>query len=64
VYERATEDGNRAFHGIRYLARLGDDLTNWAICEPAAIDLLGAEELSRDDPDLAAAIELFGLVLS
>jgi hypothetical protein len=46
------------------ISRLGDDLTNWAICEPAAIEVLDAEELRRDDPDLATAIELFGLVLS
>jgi hypothetical protein len=63
VYECTTANGDRAFQGIRYLSRLGDDLTNWAICEPAAIEVIDAEPPRRDDPDLATAIELFGLVL-
>jgi hypothetical protein len=63
VYECTTGEGGRAFQGIRYLSRLGDDVTNWAICEPAAIDVIDAEQLRRDDPDLSRAIELFGLVV-
>lgn len=63
VYECTTEDGDRAFQGIRYLSRLGDNLTNWAICEPAVIEVVDAEPLRRDDPDLVKALELFGLVL-
>lgn len=64
VYECTTAEGDRAFQGVRYLSRLGDDVTNWAICEPAAIDFLDAEQLRLDDPDLSRAIELFGLVVS
>lgn len=63
VYECTSAEGERAFQGIRYLSRLGDDIHNWAICEPAAIETLGVEKLNADDPDLTRAIELFGLVL-
>jgi hypothetical protein len=49
--------------GIRYLSRLGDDGVNWAIQEPAALPAGAAEDVRPDDPDLRAALELFGLVL-
>ena len=31
VYECSDESGERAYAGIRYLSRLGDDIHNWAI---------------------------------
>jgi hypothetical protein len=49
--------------GIRYLSRLGDDGVNWAIQEPAELPAGASEDVRRDDPDLRAALELFGLVL-
>ena len=61
VYECTTLNGERAFEGIHYLSLLGDDIHNWAICEPGTIDVQGVEELRADDPDLARAFELFGL---
>jgi hypothetical protein len=64
VYECTAADGSRAFQGIHYLSRLGDDIGNWAICEPALIEALDREDLRRDDPDLTRALELFGLLLA
>lgn len=61
VYECAMEDGARAFQGIHYLSRLGDDIENWAICEPATVDTIEIRGLRLDDPDLQRAVELFRL---
>lgn len=61
--ECTTAEGGRAFQGIRYLSRLGDDIHNWAICEPATIETLSVEKLIPSDPDLKHAMELFSLVL-
>jgi len=63
VYECTTGDRARAFEGIRYLSRLGDDIHNWAIFEPAEIDPQSVEKIRHHDPDLRAALELFNLVL-
>ena len=63
VYECTDEQGARAFQGIGYLSRLGDDIHNWAIFEPAAIDVIDVSHLSRDDPDLNKALALHGLAL-
>jgi len=63
VYECTREDGERAFQGIRYRSRLGDNLTNWAICEPADLEVLEDKELREDDPDLLGALEILGLRL-
>jgi hypothetical protein len=63
VYACNIADGSRAFQGIHYLSRLGDDIGNWAICEPAVIEALDSGDLRRDDPDLIQALDLFGLLL-
>jgi hypothetical protein len=63
VYERTDEQGDGAFRGIAYLSRLGDDIRNWAIFEPAGIEALDECELDRDDSDLCQALALFGLKL-
>ena len=34
VYEQTTPRGTRAFDGISYLSRLGDEFRNWALFEP------------------------------
>jgi hypothetical protein len=57
------------FAGIRYRSRLGDDVLNWAIFEPApdAPSPFGATtstEVEADDPDLRAALGLLGLALA
>jgi RES domain-containing protein len=58
------EEGS--FAGIRYRSRLGDDVVNWAIFEPAPggasplVETTSAA-IAADDPDLRAAVELLGL---
>jgi hypothetical protein len=62
VYE-ASDDGERAFDGIRYRSRLGDEIDNWAIFEPARLDECVTEAIAADDPDLLAVAGRFGLTL-
>jgi hypothetical protein len=64
LYEHSDAQGRRRYAGIRYASRLGDDIENWAIFEPA--DLAGELEhgtgiVIADDPDLAAAMQLHHL---
>jgi hypothetical protein len=60
----AYEQGS--FAGIRYRSRLGDDVVNWAIFEPAPggasplVETTSAA-IAADDSDLRAALELLGL---
>ena len=70
VYEQRTPRGARAYHGISYLSRLGDEFRNWALFEPG--DAAGARRLFRsrrsariraDHPELRAALELLGIRL-
>jgi hypothetical protein len=70
VYEQTARSGRRAFDGISYLSRLGDELRNWAIFEPAtAAAARGAarepvvREIEPDDPDLRRALVLHGITL-
>lgn len=49
--------------GVRYLSRLGDDGVNWAIQEPVSLPPSRSEDVAADDPDLVAAVGLFGLAL-
>jgi hypothetical protein len=41
-----------------------DDIDNWAIFEPTTVEVLDVRDLRRDDPDLLAAVELFGLAVA
>lgn len=62
IYKRTAPDGTRRYAGIRYPSRLGDDLENWAIFEPADLTPQPAPNpITADDPDLQAAVELHGL---
>lgn len=64
VYDHSTPDGRRRYAGVRYASRLGDELANWAIFEPAAVhgDLEhGSGIIQPDDPDLVAAMQLHNL---
>jgi hypothetical protein len=66
VYEHRDERG--AFAGICYRSRLGDDLTNWALFEPAPdtgspFVSTTAASIEADDPDLQAALRLLGLTI-
>jgi len=64
LYDLADSDGSRRFDGIAYRSRLGDDLKNWAIWEPADSLTPSAEEpIDPGDPELAQALALFGLEL-
>ncbi len=63
IYELADERGERRFAGLRYLSRLGDEIENWAIFEPAEILDQGTEALEEGDPDFAEALERLGLTL-
>ena len=71
VFEQTGRGRRRAFDGIRYLSRLGDDLRNWAIFEPIgqahAASLVADVRLSRigpRHPELRAALELLGIALA
>jgi hypothetical protein len=66
VYERRDDRG--AFAGIRYRSRLGDDVLNWAIFEPAPdapspFVATTSTVIEADDADLRAALGLLGLAL-
>lgn len=66
VYEQRDEYGSAA--GIRYRSRLGDELVNWAIFEPAVqaespLRATAAETIALDDGDLIAALDLLDLAL-
>lgn len=67
IYEQSTPEGRAEFAGIAYSSRLGDDLTNWAIFEPAPpiaeapFTVLDRTEIDVDDPDFLRAVELLGL---
>jgi hypothetical protein len=63
VFECADANGEPAYSGIRYLSRLGDEILNWAIFEPAQLTDARAEPLTVDDPDLRQVLTRFGLRL-
>jgi len=65
-YEQRDDRG--AFAGIRYRSRLGDEVVNWAVFEPApgAPSLFLATTFSTieaHDADLLKALDLLGLAL-
>jgi hypothetical protein len=61
VFERP-----EAFAGIRYLSRLGDELTNWGIFEGSELDAIieDIEAIDVDDPDFVSALDTLELALS
>ena len=69
VFEQTTERGARAFDGITYLSRQGDDLRSWALFEPvtsAQVKILAEGHESTIDPehaDFRRALELLGIRL-
>ena len=54
-----------AYAGIRYLSRLGDELTNWGIFEGSEPDeiLEENETIDPDDPDFVSALDTLDLTL-
>ncbi len=67
VYEQ--RDDQEAFAGIRYRSRLGDDVLNWAIFEPAPdaaspFVTTMSTVIEADDADLRAALGLLGIALT
>jgi hypothetical protein len=66
VYECSTVTGERAFAGIAYESRFGDEFLNWAIFEDEQFEPFvhcESERLRRDDDDLRAALELHDLAM-
>jgi hypothetical protein len=63
VFE-ASRDGERAYDGISYRSRLGDEIDNRAIFEPADLRDPATEPIAADDPDLLAVAARFGLTLT
>ncbi len=68
VYELTAPNGRRAFDGIAYLSRLGDDFRNWALFEPVERErptpLVADVRVSAIDPDhpeLRRALDLLGI---
>lgn len=61
VSRHVYECSNPAYVGIRYLSRLGDDIHNWAIFEPADLTDPTEDHLTVDDPDLQEALARFRL---
>lgn len=52
------------YGGIAYPSTHDGSLSCWAIFDRASVTLVGTvEPIRRDDPDLIAAVDLFGLVL-
>lgn len=71
VYEQTAPSSQRAFDGVSYLSRLGDEFRNWAIFEAAAEEETRAvardstiSSILTDDPDLRRALEIHGIVLA
>jgi RES domain len=67
VYEQRDDRG--AFAGLRYRSRLGDEIINWALFEPAPdagspFVATTAAAIEADDPDLEAALGLLGLTIA
>ena len=70
VFEQTSERGGRAFDGISYLSRLGDDLRNWALFEPvtgAQVKVFVGEgresPIDAEHPDFRRALDLLGIRL-
>jgi len=70
VYEQTSPSGQRAFDGISYLSRLGDEFRNWAIFEPVGdaeehplASNYAASVIAVDDPQLQRALEIHGIIL-
>lgn len=66
LYEQRDDRG--AFAGIRYRSRLGDEIVNWAVFEPAPdapspFLATTSGTIHADDADLIAALDLLGLAL-
>jgi RES domain len=64
IYELADGRGGSRFAGVRYGSRLGDEIVNWAVFEPAELLDPRAEPLAREDPDLDEALLRFGLTMA
>jgi hypothetical protein len=70
IFEQTSERGGRAFDGISYLSRLGDDLRSWALFEPvtpAQVKVFVGEgrdaPFEPDHPDFRHALDLLGIRL-
>jgi hypothetical protein len=51
----------RAFDGIAYRSKYGEDLDNWALFEPFHVTNVGVYDIAPDDADLQRALQLHRL---
>lgn len=63
VYE-CTIDTDRQFWGIAYLSRLGSDVRNWAVFEPAGPSDGTQAQIAAGDPDLIEAARRLSITLA
>lgn len=61
VFERGHDQAGVPVAGVRYLSRLGDELTNWAIFEPNQPTTIQCAPIDPADTDLLAVLEKFDL---
>lgn len=64
IFEHGNTEDGESLLGIRYLSRLGDDIVNWAIFEGSEPYDTVSADITRDDPDLVAALARLDLVLA
>jgi len=62
IYE-CTEDDRRSYDGVYYESRLGDEIQNFALFEPAALTVGESVPLDESDPDLQGVLLRFGITL-
>ena len=61
LFANARDDNGDAVAGVRYLSRLGDELTNWAIFEPNEPSEATSDPIDPDDEALRVVFERFDL---
>jgi hypothetical protein len=54
----------RAFDGIAYRSKYGQDLENWALFEPFQLADVRVYEIAADDPDFQRALHLHRLQMA
>jgi hypothetical protein len=64
VYECVDAGGTRAFWGVYYRSRQGDQLENWALFEPAVLEDPAHSPLLPGDPDFDKALKLLNLTVA
>jgi hypothetical protein len=63
IYQRTDAAGEPLYGGIRYLSKLDNDYECWAIFDGTAVEVLGEQHITIDDPDLAAVAKRHAIPL-